>query len=137
MKFKTTLCALLCIGMMAGGCATGGGASSEDKVMASLLTFKEGLEASDIDKAMSVYSDDFRTGDGADKSGAREFFQGAKDNGLLDSIEVGIEETELVVEDDEIVAEPVSLLSDAGVLELSITFKEVGDLWLIVYATEF
>ena len=131
------LSVLVAMGVLAAGCATGGGVSDEELVMASLTKFKEGLESEDLDMAMSAYAEDFTTGDGADKAGARAFFQNEADNGILETIEVNIEEVELMFEDGECIAEPVVLESDMGILELSITFKPVEDQWLIAYAEEF
>ncbi len=123
--------ALLALTMMV-GCATGGGGASDaEQVTAVINEWKAGLEGGDIDRTMATLSENFESADVGDKATMREFLEGAKDQGFLDDIEVGVSELEVTVDGDSATAYPVDLDSAAGAMTLEFSLTKEDGVWLI------
>ena len=81
---------------------------STEEVTAVLAGFRKAFKEQDVDKIMAAYSDDYSDPKGTDKSGLRGFLEGLAEQGALQNTTVGIEECEIVVQEDSATAGPVT-----------------------------
>jgi len=120
------------VAMVVVGCATGaGGPSPEEQVQQALAGWTAAAEAKDLDKLMTLVSEDFTSSEWADKETYRYFVQDAVEMGYLDNADVNTENTKITVEDGKAVAYPVDMTADFGSASLELTWTEQGGKWLI------
>ena len=135
MKMKLMKVAICALAVMAvGGCQStyggGGGASDTDMIQSILDDMMAALQAQDVAKMVSFYSDDF-TSDNGDKAATQEFLEGAKDQGFLEDLEIDLSELEISVDGDSATAEPVTLEGAFGVLTLGFELQKRGGSWIV------
>ena len=121
------------------GCASlGKGPSDEDLIAGTLADWKAAVEAQDIDKMMAVYSEDFEGEGGAGKPEAREFIEGAKEQGYLDDAEVYLEDAETVIEADTATVAPIGLEGAFGSVDLELYLtKEADGVWRVTESGQY
>ena len=129
---KMAICTLAVITV--GGCEStyggGGGASDTDMIQSVLDDMMAALQAQDVDKMVSFYSDDF-TSDNGDKAATQEFLAGAKDQGFLEDLEIDISELQIAVDGDSATAEPITLEGAFGELTLGFELQKRGGSWIV------
>ena len=116
------------------GCASlGKGPADGERIAGMLADWKAALEAHDVDKLMTAYSEDFEGRGGAGKEQVREFLQGAIDQGYLDGAEISLEDAETTIDGGTASVGPVVLSSDRGAMEIELKLiKESDGAWRIV-----
>lgn len=118
------------------GCATGTkGLTDAEQIAALLGAWEQGILDQDVDKLMTLYSDDF-SHDGYDykaegKEALREFVDYSVDEGNFNDVEISLEGADTEIEGDTAVVYPIDYATTAGAvtIELKLT-KEKGG-WLI------
>lgn len=133
MKNTTVLItsALFILVIMSGGCATLGGKSDEEMVMDVATEWKEAIVAQDIERIVACYSEDYEGGRGEDKAGMREFMENAIDGGMLDQMEISIEEVQVTVDGETASASNIELSWSEGGITLNFTLAKEGKAWLL------
>lgn len=128
----TAVLAVSVIMTMVIGCATMPvGPTSTEEVSAALADFKAAWKAQDVEKVMSLFSDDYSNSQGLDKSALRGFFEGLDAQGVFQSVTMSTEECEIVVDGDSATAGPV--IYDPPTTSYSYKFKKEADaVWRIV-----
>ena len=124
-------CAVL---MLVTGCATSGGKGPTDEELIDALTEEcmAALEAQDVDKLMTFFSEDFTSYEFADKDAGRAFIEDAKMSGFLDGIEVDLSQKEQIIEGNKASGGPVILNGSFGSISISLDgVKEEGG-WKVV-----
>jgi hypothetical protein len=122
--------------IVAGGCATtGSGMSDSEQIDVLLGKWQEAILAKDVDKLMATHSESFAH-DGYDyeaenKAGLREYIEGSIDQGGFDDVEVSMEYTDIVIEEDTATVYPIEYTNWEGsiTIELTLAREEAG--WLI------
>jgi len=121
------------------GCAamTPSGPTPEEEAKAALMVYQAAWEAQDMDKIMSVFSDDYSNSSGMDKAAARTFLEGLAAQGVLQTVKVNLEECEITANGDSVTATPVIYDSRTGKTTGKTTYrytlkKEIDGLWRIV-----
>ena len=119
------------------GCmrVTGGrGPSDEELINRTLLAWKAGVLAQDVDKLMALYSESFKSFEARDKESQAAIMQYYFDARYLDDAEVGLEDAEITIEGDKAKVTGVVLDLTVGDGRYAPTFdlqKENGA-WLII-----
>jgi len=137
MMHKRTLGILLCAVVLAAGlngCATGKAhVSSEAAIRETLAAWKAGLESHNLDRIMSVVSEEFVSGDGGSKADFRSYVARLIDDGTLSGAKMNIETARVTIEKDMATVENVVLSGDRGSAQLEMDLKkESGGAWRIV-----
>lgn len=129
----------LTMAVMVTGCAGGGGggASDEEVIKGIVTDMLAALEAQDVDKMVSYYSDDFESDQGGDKAATREFLAGAKEQGFLEGIEVDQSSSEITVEGEKASVGPIDLEGAFGALTLEFDLEKRGGSWIVVYMAQY
>jgi len=127
------------LGAFVSGCASlMGGVSPEESINQALAVIKEGFEAVDVDKVMTVYSEDFERNDGGTKEDAADMLHGYADQGYLDDLEVGLDNVEITVDGHTATAGPVEFSSSFGVMEFMYSFKKDADgVWRVTGTEQY
>ena len=120
--------------MFVTGCATSKAPELTDEELMNLLTeeYLVALEAQDIDKMMTFYSDDFSNYEFGDKEGVRNFMEDAKQMGYLDDIEVDLSEKQTTITGNKASGGPVIVTGSFGSVSFFLEgVKEEGG-WKLV-----
>lgn len=124
--------------VMAGCASTGGGGASDGDVIDGIVAEMLGaLEAQDIDKMVSFYSEDFESDQGGDKAATQEFLAGAKEQGFLDGIEVDQSSSETTIDGDKASVGPIDLEGAFGALTLEFDLEKRDGSWIVVYMAQY
>jgi len=109
----------------------GKGPSDEELIQKQLVTWKTAMEAKDVEKVMTVYSESFSNDQMATKAKLKEFFLNAIDMGYLEGAQANIEQAKKTIEGTTAKVYPIDFSSDAGqvTIELTLTKEKTG--WLI------
>ena len=123
------------------GCQSNGGSGSgpsdEEVINAMVVDMMAALKAQDIEKMMAPYSEDFES-DNGDLDATREFFNGAKEGGLLDDIEIDTSSMELTFEtSDKANVGPIDLEASFGTLTLEFDLEKRDGTWVVVYMAQY
>ncbi len=120
--------AALFIGLFFCGCQTE--PRDEKLITITMANWKQALVAQDIDALMEFYSEDFTDQEAGDKEGLRELLQEAKDEGMLEDIDINLENFVLEITDD--MAE-YSIIGEDGEVEMDFALKkEEKNTWRII-----
>lgn len=118
------------------GCATGTkGLSDAEQIAALLGTWEQGILDQDVDKLMTLYSEDFSHDgydyDAAGKEELREFVEYSIDEGNFDDVEISFDSADTEIEGNTAVVYPIDYATTAGAItiELELTKEKAG--WLI------
>ncbi len=119
--------------VLVSGCQTlGVGPSDEELVSTTMAEWKAAMAAKDMDKLMATFSDNYVSTRGTGKDSMREFMTRAFERGFLDSVEVKIEDAEIIIEDDKATYGPVEFVSDRGTFKLEYKLQKEDGAWLII-----
>ena len=122
------------------GCAhMGGGPSDSELVNEMLTTWTEASKAKDIDKAMSVISEDFEH-DGYDyqaegKEAMRAFMEDSIAMGNFDDLEISFEPEAITIDADTAQVPDIEWNCAPGTAVIGLTLKKVNGAWRIVDAS--
>ncbi len=119
------------------GCAamTPNGPTPEEEARAALMVYQDAWEAQDMDKIMSVFSDDYSNPSGMDKAAVRTFLEGLSAQGVLQTVKVNLEECEFTANGDSVTATPVIFDSPTATGKTTYRYtlkKEIDGSWRIV-----
>lgn len=94
--------------------------------------WSKAMAAHDVDALLETYSEDFSDDDGNDKATFGDFIAGAIDQGMLDNVEILLDEIDLTVEGDTATFNGIGLSSDMGGISVDLTFGREADGWMII-----
>jgi len=119
----------VCLAALVLGCATTPeGPTTEDFIMGTLNSFKTGLEALDIDKMMTCFSEDFSSNQIGGKDELRTVLEDYKNGGDLNNARVDMAVANFTtLEDGTISVFPVDVRTDAGMAVLEFKVKQDMD----------
>jgi ketosteroid isomerase-like protein len=121
---------------LAGGCATlDKGPSDEELIAATMEAMQSAIAAQDLDKIMDVYSEDFSGENGEGKAEVRDFIANWIDMGVMEEVEVNIEEMETTIENGTATVAPVVYESSFGQLVAEYTLQKEENTWRVVGAS--
>ncbi|GMV92653.1 MAG: hypothetical protein AMXMBFR82_24310 [Candidatus Hydrogenedentota bacterium] len=112
------------------------GPSDRDLIMNTMNEWQSGLVAKDADKVITVYSEDFRDGEGRGKAEMHAFIKEAVSMGYLDSLMVDMESAQVTINSEDATVGPVTLSSSAGSMYLKLALKKEDGVWRIVGTSE-
>ncbi len=120
--------AVVTVAAMFIGCATTPvGPTPTEEVTAALADSQAAWQAHDLEKIIAGFSGDYSNSQGLDKSGLRGFFEGLAAQGILQSITMGIEACEIVVDGDSATATPITYDAPTGKTSYQYTLKKEAD----------
>lgn len=132
------LCTLLIFGLV--GCASAPAAppppTDEELVTTLVNNTLAALQAKDIDTMLSVYSDDFQSDQGQDKTATEQFLKAVNEQGFLDGIELDTSAMTVAVDGDAATVEGVGLTGAFGVLTLGFGLEKRDGSWLVTSQTQ-
>lgn len=113
---------------MLAGCATGSkGPSAEDQINQALASFKKGMEAHDLDTALTCISPDFSHYEFGNKDSMRIFVQDVIRQGDLDDCEITLDGAQITVDGDTATVYPVEMVAVFGSARIEFQFKKEAD----------
>jgi len=116
--------------VMIGGCQLG--PSNEELINATMTDWKAALIAQDLDKLMAVYSENYVSTSGEPKASMREFMAGVFEEGILDDVEVNLEDATTTIEGGKAEVRPIELSTVMLDKTIELTLKKENGDWLIV-----
>lgn len=111
-------------------------ASQEQNIRAVLVNLQDAYVQQDLDAIMAVYSEDYKGQQGERKGQVREYLEGVKYQGYLDSTRVDIEDIEIEIEGDLATVGPVRYRGNWGQMDIKNTFKKEGSTWRVITGEE-
>lgn len=108
-------------------------ADPEAQIRAAVDVWMKGIEAHDIEAAMSVFADDFEHWEYGNRAGLADFIGMAMDMGYLEGVEVHTEDAEIEFKDGEAIVYPVDVTAAFGSVTFEFTFEERDGEWRITY----
>jgi len=115
------------------GCASTSKKSPEEQIRETVAQWTATLKAQDVDGCMKYFSEQFTNYSWGDKEGAREFIQDAKDTGLLEDIEIGIDTMEITMDGtDRARVYPIDITGAFGTLTFDVTVVREKDGWKVI-----
>jgi len=118
-------------GLLAVGCATGGGGvSDEEQIMADLIAGKEALLAKDLDALRAMMSDDWYHPEVGGPDAAMDLLQQGIDMGYADDVEINLDDVEITVEGNKSTAYPIVVSVPMGSVTIEIEGEKVDGKWL-------
>ena len=131
----TAILAALTLVALTGGCLTARqGPSDEEMIAATMETMMLAIAAQDLDKIMDLYSEDFSGENGEGKAEVRDFLANWINMGVMEGVEVNIEDVETTIENDTATVAPVVYESPFGQLLAEYTLKKEDNTWRVVAA---
>ena len=129
----SVMAGLACLTLvLACGCQTvGKGLSDEELIKGVLATWTAGIKAKDVDKVMSVHSEQFESSEATGKKEQREVLTGYVEMGYLDDAEVNLDGAEIKIEGDKASVTGVGLETAMGAVELEFELQKEKGAWLI------
>ena len=127
MKTMMNIGAGVAIALLLFGCQLTRGPSDETLILDLLTTFKESVETQDLDRLVSVFSENIEvSGQVIDRQGLRS----AMAAGALDNVGVSIDE-EIVINDDGTANASVRIAAPAANITERFTLSKESGSWLI------
>lgn len=122
--------------LVAGGCATtGSGLSDEEQIAAVLEAWQEAVHAADAHKLMATYSENFAHSGyeyaAEDKAGLREYIEDSIEQGGFDSVEVSMQDADIVIENGVATVYPIDYSNWEGSVVIDLALTKEKDGWLI------
>ena len=114
------------------GCQTLGPGPSDEQLISTMMTdWKAAMKTADLNQLMATYSEDYVSERGDNKESMRDWMGRAFDEGVMDSVEVRIEDAQITIKGDEAVFGPVEFVSDRGKFVLDYKLRKENGIWLI------
>lgn len=95
------------------------------------------LKAQDFEKMTSFYADDFSSDQGGGKEEMKQFLIGAKEQGMLDGLDVNIEGMTVKVDGDKATVEGIEVEGAFGVASLGFELEKRDGKWLVTYQSQY
>ena len=108
------------------------GPSDKQQINTTMTEWKAALEAKDLDRLITLFSDNYVSSSGSGKVAMRERMAGAIERGSLDNIKIKIENAKITLVGDQATFGPVEITSDRGTLTIEYTLQREDVKWLIV-----
>jgi ketosteroid isomerase-like protein len=121
------------------GCASYGSGTVDprDEVLAALEAYHAAERAGDVPAILDAYSDDFADAQGTGKSVLLGFFQAIVDGGVLDDLEVDMAATEVQVDGDIAIVQPITYTTMLGTNTYAYRLaREEDGVWRFVYSEQ-
>ena len=119
--------------MLVAACATSTPKRTDEELIDALTQgYLAALEAQDIDKMMTYFSEDFSNDQFGDKAGVRDFMESSKESGYLDDLEVDLSENQTTITGDTSTGGPAILNGWFGSIPVTIEGVKEEDGWKIV-----
>ena len=132
---KVTLTiSILLICLLFPGCMES--AADRQSMTNTLNEWKAAYVQQDLDKIMSVYSEDYSGQQGEGKTEIRSFLQSFIDSGSFGSTEMDIDDAIIKIKGDTDAVEPITYEGDWGQMRIKNTFKKEGGTWRVIAAEE-
>ncbi|MCP4262069.1 MAG: hypothetical protein GY774_31905 [Planctomycetes bacterium] len=115
------------------GCQTPVEGPSDEQLINTLMTeWKAAFEAKNLNRLMMLFSENYVSSNGSSKVAMRVSMEGAIERGLLDNIEINIQDAQLTLIGETATFGPVEIKSDRGILSIEYTLEKANNIWLIV-----
>lgn len=114
------------------GCRMIGGPSDEKLIKSAMADWKTALTNRNLDRVMTVYSENYASERVNGKDAIRQFMTRAFNEGWLDNVNVNFEEAKPAIEEDKAQFGPVAFISDRGTMKVDYTLQKEDGAWLIV-----
>ncbi len=111
-------------------------ATQEQDIRTALFNLQDAYAEQDLDAIMAVYSEDYTGQEGEGKEQLREYLEGVKYQGYLDSTRVDIEDVEIAIEGDLATVVPVRYTGNWGQMDFKTVFKKEGSTWRVITGEE-
>jgi hypothetical protein len=133
MKMKwSAVVAVLAVVLVVGCASAPKGPSDEELIDQVLTTWTDAILEKDIDKGMSVTSENFSNAEASDKSAWRSYLEWISGAGYLDGAEVDDSNSETVIDGDKATVGPLVLTTAAGVFNLELNLDKEEGGWMVV-----
>ena len=97
-----------------------------------ITTWNDSIVEKDLDKGMSVISEDFSNAEAADKAAWRSYLEWIDGAGYLDNAQVDTSAMEIAIDGDTATAGPMTLTTSGGVFTLHLTLAKEEAGWMVV-----
>jgi len=125
MKRVAAVFAVLMTVALIGGCAGGAkGPSDEELIKVQVDTFKAALIEKNIDKLMTVVSENFYHPEVGGKAEAKELLTQGLDSGYTEGGEVDLSQAKTEIKEDTATVYPIQASSTAGSVTVGLTLKK-------------
>jgi len=114
------------------GCRMIGGPSDEKLINTTMADWKTALTTRNLDRVMTVYSENYVSERVNGKDAIRQFMTRAFNEGWLKNVNVNLEEAKPAIEEDKARFGPVAFTSDRGTMKVDYTLQKENGAWLIV-----
>ena len=118
--------------MLCGCLMMGRGPSDEDLIARTVEDYKAAMIANDLDKIMATFSENYQGSNAPDKESLRDSMEQIIGGGILDDLEVDLENLETTIEGDEATVYGIELSTAMGEITMDLTLKKEDGKWLIV-----
>jgi len=119
--------------LLVAGCATGGkGPTDEEQIMNNLLAAKAALLEKDTDAIRALMSDDWYHPEVGGPDEAMDLLQQGIDMGMVDDVEIDLEDAEVTVEGDEATIYPIVVSVPMGSATLEFECVKEDGKWLAI-----
>lgn len=125
----TALGALLVLA--AAGCATGGGMTDEDHILAAFADWKTAVETKNMAVAEARYSENYKDDNASSKAGAIEWMNDAIAQGYLDGAAIGTDAARLTIDGAAATYGPLDFKAETVSFTLDMRFAKEDTGWLI------
>jgi ketosteroid isomerase-like protein len=119
--------------LLTAGCATLGGSSDQDHIAELIATWKHAFENADVDAAMRVYSEDFKSEAMLSKDSVRQYLEDDERQTFLETADIDTTDLVITINGDTAVAEPVYVINDEDEALIWHDLKKEEDGWKIVH----
>lgn len=125
MKHVAKIFVVLMTVALVGGCAMGAkGPSDEELIKVQVDTFKAALLEKNIDKLMTVVSENFYHPEVGGKAEAKEILTQGLDSGYTENGEVDLSQAKTEIKEDTATVYPITASSSAGSVTVGLTLKK-------------
>ena len=132
-QYRSLTPALIATLLLAAGCATLGGSSDQDQITELITTWKYAFENGDVDAAMRVYSEDFKSEAMLSKDIVRQYLEDDERETFLEIADIDTTDLVITINGDTAVAEPVYVINDEDEALIWHDLKKEADGWKIVH----
>jgi ketosteroid isomerase-like protein len=119
--------------LLTAGCATLGGSSDQDQITELIATWQHAFENADVEAAMRVFSEDFKSEAMLSKDIVRQYLEDDQRETFLETADIDTTDLVITINDDTAVAEPIYVINDADEALIWHDLKKEADGWKIVH----
>ncbi|MHC4457027.1 MAG: YybH family protein [Planctomycetota bacterium] len=108
------------------------GSAEKELINGTMAEWEKAFTDQDIEKYLSMYSDDYESERGFGKEDIRGFMESGVEEGFIENIEVDIENATTTIKGDKAYFSPVVWSSDRGSMSVEFTLQKEDGTWRIV-----